>query len=116
MGHKLQGLQASTQVRTGIGVWTGEIVASFALLATIPGCLRAHPNAVPYAVGLVITAGHWCRSSTSFSNPAVTPQLPSRGESEFRISSAAWPNVRAGTTNARDRMQVRSAHGLVFAG
>lgn len=71
MGHKVQVLQASTQVRTGIGVWTGEIVASFALLATILGFLRAHPDAMPYAVSLT-TAGYWRTSSTSFSNPAVT--------------------------------------------
>jgi len=65
-------LQASTHVRTGLGVWTGEIVASFALLLTILGCLRSQPNVVPYAVGLVITAGYWFTSSTSFANPAVT--------------------------------------------
>jgi glycerol uptake facilitator-like aquaporin len=65
-------LQASTHVRTGLGVWTGEIVASFALLLTIVGCLRAEPKAVPYAVGLIITAGYWFTSSTSFANPAVT--------------------------------------------
>jgi glycerol uptake facilitator-like aquaporin len=65
-------LQVSNHVRTGIGVWTGEIVASFALLATIRGCLRTRPDAVPYAVGLVISAGYWFTSSTSFANPAVT--------------------------------------------
>ncbi len=65
-------LQASTHIRTGVGVWTGEIVATFALLMTIVGCLHAHPHAVPYAVGLVITAGYWFTSSTSFANPAVT--------------------------------------------
>lgn len=65
-------LQASTHVRTGLGVWTGEIVATFALLLAIVGCLRAEPKAVPYAVGLVITAGYWFTSSTSFANPAVT--------------------------------------------
>jgi glycerol uptake facilitator-like aquaporin len=65
-------VQASAHVRTGIGVWTGEIVASFALLATILGCLRTRPDMVPYAVGLVITAGYWFTSSTSFANPAVT--------------------------------------------
>ena len=36
------------------------------------GCLRARPEAVPYAVGLFITAGYWFTSSTSFANPAVT--------------------------------------------
>jgi glycerol uptake facilitator-like aquaporin len=63
---------ASTHARSGIGVWTGEIVASFGLLATILGCLRSKPDAVPYAVGLFITAGYWFTSSTSFANPAVT--------------------------------------------
>jgi glycerol uptake facilitator-like aquaporin len=65
-------IQASLHVRTGIGIWVGEIIASFALLATIIGCLRSKPDAVPYAVGLVITAGYWFTSSTSFANPAVT--------------------------------------------
>ncbi len=65
-------IQSSTHVRSGIGVWTGEIVASFGLLATILGCLRTRPDAVPYAVGLFITAGYWFTSSTSFANPAVT--------------------------------------------
>ena len=58
--------------RTGIGQWTGEAVATFGLVATILGCLRARPDAVPYAVGLFITAGYWFTSSTSFANPAVT--------------------------------------------
>jgi glycerol uptake facilitator-like aquaporin len=65
-------VMASTHVRTGAGVWTGEIVASFGLLATIIGCLRHRPDVVPYAVGLFITAGYWFTSSTSFANPAVT--------------------------------------------
>ncbi len=38
----------------------------------ILGCLRTRPEAVPYAVGLVITAGYWFTSSTSFANPAAT--------------------------------------------
>jgi glycerol uptake facilitator-like aquaporin len=58
--------------RTGPGQWTAEIVATFGLVATILGCLRARPEAVPYAVGLFITAGYWFTSSTSFANPAVT--------------------------------------------
>jgi glycerol uptake facilitator-like aquaporin len=64
-------LEVSQHVRTGIGVWTGEVVATFALLAAIIGCLRNAPQAVPYAVGLVIAAGYWFTSSTSFANPAV---------------------------------------------
>ncbi|MFP6758554.1 MAG: MIP/aquaporin family protein [Alphaproteobacteria bacterium] len=58
--------------RTGPGQWTAEVVATFGLVATILGCLRARPEAVPYAVGLFITAGYWFTSSTSFANPAVT--------------------------------------------
>lgn len=65
-------IQTSSHVRTGIGVWTGELVASFGLLATIIGCLRSRPDAIPYAVGLFIVAGYWFTSSTSFANPAVT--------------------------------------------
>ena len=49
-----------------------EFVAAFGLVATIIGCLRARPEAVPYAVGLFISAGYWFTSSTSFANPAVT--------------------------------------------
>ena len=65
-------IETSTHARTGVGVWIGEIVASFGLLATILGCLRSRPEAIPYAVGLFITAGYWFTSSTSFANPAVT--------------------------------------------
>jgi glycerol uptake facilitator-like aquaporin len=63
---------ASQHVRTGLGVWIGEIVATLALLGTILACLRCHRHALPYAVGLVIMAGYWFTSSTSFANPAVT--------------------------------------------
>jgi len=62
----------STTSRTGMGQWIGEFVATFGLVATILGCLKARPEAVPYAVGLFITAGYWFTSSTSFANPAVT--------------------------------------------
>ena len=36
------------------------------------GTVRFRPDAVPYAVGLFITAGYWFTSSTSFANPSVT--------------------------------------------
>lgn len=65
-------ITASTHERTGLGIWTGEIVASFGLLATILGCLRNRPEAIPYAVGLFIISAYWFTSSTSFANPAVT--------------------------------------------
>jgi glycerol uptake facilitator-like aquaporin len=62
----------SQHVRSGLGVWIGEIVATLALLGTIFACLRSRREALPYAVGLVIMAGYWFTSSTSFANPAVT--------------------------------------------
>src|SRR5260370_38200923 len=34
--------------------------------------LSQRPEAVPYAVGLYITAAYWFPASTSFANPAVT--------------------------------------------
>ncbi len=68
----LPALFASGQARTGPGQWLGEAVATFSLLAAIFGCLRWRPDAVPWAVGLVIAAGYWYTSSTSFANPAVT--------------------------------------------
>lgn len=62
----------STTIRTGLGQWVGEFVATFGLIGTILGCIKARPEAVPYAVGLYITAAYWFTSSTSFANPAVT--------------------------------------------
>jgi glycerol uptake facilitator-like aquaporin len=63
---------ASGHVRTGVGQWLGEGIATFGLLATILGTARHRPGAVPYAVGAYIAAGYWFTSSTSFANPAVT--------------------------------------------
>ena len=65
-------VQASATERLGVGQWVSEGVATFALIAAILGCVKYKPDAVPYAVGLVITAGYWWTSSTSFANPAVT--------------------------------------------
>ena len=63
---------AGTTARTGFPQWLGEFTATFGLVATILGCLRFRPQAVPWGVGLFITAGYWFTSSTSFANPAVT--------------------------------------------
>ncbi len=65
-------VQSASTARTGAALWGSEAVATFALLAAIFGCVKYKPDAVPYAVGLVITAGYWWTSSTSFANPAVT--------------------------------------------
>jgi glycerol uptake facilitator-like aquaporin len=64
--------QVSMTVRTGPGQWIAEGVATFGLLLTILGCSARTPSAVPYAVGLYITAAYWFTASTSFANPAVT--------------------------------------------
>lgn len=65
-------IDPSTTVRSGLGQWIGEFVATFGLVGPILGCLKVPPEAVSYAAGLYITAAYWFRSSTSFANPAVT--------------------------------------------
>jgi len=69
---ELPAWQISLHMRTGAGQWLAEFVATFGLLLTILGCLARTPAAVPYAVGLYITAAYWFTASTSFANPAVT--------------------------------------------
>lgn len=64
--------QFSTTIRAGPGQWLAEGIATFGLVLTIFGCLARTPAAVPYAVGLYITAAYWFTASTSFANPAVT--------------------------------------------
>lgn len=63
---------ASHHVRAGAPLAVSEFVATFGLLATIWGCVRARPAAVPYAVAAYIVAAYWFTPSTSFANPAVT--------------------------------------------
>lgn len=65
-------LQFSAHVRSGPAQWFAESVATFGLLLTIFGCVAKAPQAVPFAVGLYITAAYWFTASTSFANPAVT--------------------------------------------
>ena len=65
-------LQVSGTARTGASQWFAEAVATFGLLTAIMGCGARAPSAVPYAVGLYITAAYWFTASTSFANPAVT--------------------------------------------
>jgi len=64
--------QVSSTARAGLGQWIAEAIATFGLIVTIFGCGARTPVAVPYAVGLYITAAYWFTASTSFSNPAVT--------------------------------------------
>lgn len=65
-------LQVSVHLRTGIGQWVGEAVATCGLILTILGTARHRPSAVPATVALYITAAYWFTSSTSFANPAIT--------------------------------------------
>jgi glycerol uptake facilitator-like aquaporin len=64
--------QIAATARTGTGQWLAETIATFGLLLTVFGCLSGARGAMPYAVGLYITAAYWFTASTSFANPAVT--------------------------------------------
>jgi len=63
--------QASTTVRSGAAQWLAEAVAAFGLVFTILAGLRFRSDAIPWLVGLYITAAYWFTASTSFANPAV---------------------------------------------
>ena len=65
-------LQIAATARTGQAQWFAEFVATFGLLVTILTVVRFRIEAIPYAVGLYITAAYWFTASTSFANPAVT--------------------------------------------
>lgn len=64
-------LQLSQTARLGTGQWTAEVVATFGLVLTILCGLRFRSDAIPWLVGLYITAAYWFTASTSFANPAV---------------------------------------------
>ena len=65
-------LTPSVNIRSGLGQFIAEMVATFGLVLTILGGIRYRRDAVPMLVGLYITAGYWFTASTSFANPAVT--------------------------------------------
>lgn len=64
--------QMSTKVRSGMGQWLSEIVATLVLLAVIHFGVKRVPEKVPLLVALAVTAGYWFTASTFFANPAVT--------------------------------------------
>jgi glycerol uptake facilitator-like aquaporin len=64
-------VDASLKMRTGGAQWLAEAVAAFGLVATILAGLKFNRPAIPWLVGLYITAAYWFTSSTSFANPAV---------------------------------------------
>jgi glycerol uptake facilitator-like aquaporin len=65
-------LMIGTTARSGPAQWMAEAVATFTLVLTILGGVRYAPHAIPWLVGLAITAAYWFTASTSFANPAVT--------------------------------------------
>jgi len=72
--HLMFGLpvfEVSRHVRTGGAQWLSEAVATFGLVVTILAGIRFQRTAVPWLVGLYITAAYWFTASTSFANPAV---------------------------------------------
>ena len=64
--------QTSAHMRSGMAQYGSEFVATFGLLAVIFGGICYRQAAVPWLVGLYITAAYWFTASTSFANPAVT--------------------------------------------
>jgi glycerol uptake facilitator-like aquaporin len=64
-------LDISMKARTGGAQWFAEAMAAFGLIVTILAGIRFQRNAVPWLVGLYITAAYWFTASTSFANPAV---------------------------------------------
>jgi glycerol uptake facilitator-like aquaporin len=65
---EMQIVQFSTHVRSGIGQWVAEAVATAGLLLVI---LRAPPARVAAMVACYIGAAYWFTASTSFANPAA---------------------------------------------
>ncbi len=63
----------STHVRSGTGVWIGEVVATAGLLWVIGALTRTgRGNLGPILVAAWIGSAYFFTSSTSFANPAVT--------------------------------------------
>jgi glycerol uptake facilitator-like aquaporin len=65
-------IQASTKIRTGLGIWISELIATLILLTVIYLGLKYAKKQIAMIVALTVTAGYWFTSSTFFCNPAVT--------------------------------------------
>jgi glycerol uptake facilitator-like aquaporin len=75
LAHAMFGLpllQEGMSERSTFGHLIAEGAATFALVFAILGAIRHRPHDVPAIVALVIAAGYWWTSSTSFANPAIT--------------------------------------------
>ncbi len=64
--------EAGIKMRSGVGQWLSEAIASAGLLATIVLASREHARSTPALVASYIVAAYWFTASTSFANPAVT--------------------------------------------
>lgn len=64
----LPAFHAASQVRSGPGLWLGEVVATAGLVLVIG---LATPARVSALVAAYIGAAYWFTSSTSFANPAA---------------------------------------------
>ena len=64
--------QASSKIRTGLGIWFSELIATLILLTVIYIGLKYAKKQIGMIVALTVTAGYWFTSSTFFCNPAVT--------------------------------------------
>jgi len=64
-------IQASTNVRHGVGIWVSEFVSALVLLSVIWLGVKYASEKIAMLVALTVTAGYWFTSSTFFANPAV---------------------------------------------
>ena len=64
-------LEISQHIRGGGAKIFAEFLATFGLIATILAGAKFRADAVPWLVGLYITAAYWFTSSTAFANPAI---------------------------------------------
>lgn len=65
-------LEISTHVRTGMGQWLAEAIATGGLLGVVWGCMGYGTATAAAAVAAYIGGAYWFTASTSFANPAVT--------------------------------------------
>jgi glycerol uptake facilitator-like aquaporin len=63
-------LQTSAHVRSGMGQWIAEAVATGGLVLVVASART--PDAAAWRVSAWIGAAYWFTSSTSFANPAIT--------------------------------------------
>ncbi len=100
----------SLKVRTGGAQWVAEAVATFGLIATILGGIRFKAGAVPWLVGLYITAAYWFTASTSSRQPCgrdcAVPHQHVFRYSSHRPAGICRSRIRRRLVGARRRVVV----------